>query len=277
MVDELDGIYVDVPVGFTDSRFPDENYGFLDPLTFDEGRQKMDGTRTLQYVRSRHGNNNQGSDFARAKRQQQVIQAISDEITSVRILTNFKLISRILDAAADNFRTNLQLHEIKRLYDIGREVESRSVSTISIDGESGLVCDEIIEETGAYVLIPCEGLAKYNQIRAHIANQFVVSFVTEESPIIEIQNTTNIDGLSGRTKTFLSLQNAQIEIANYQGEAQFQETVIYDNTRGAKPKTLEYLKKRLGSTVAASAFPFPTNAKLPDFVIVVTNDLEEKL
>jgi len=275
IVNELGGIYVEVPAGFTDAQFPDQNYGYLEPVVFEAGRQKMDGERALQYVRSRHGDNNQGSDFARAKRQQRITQAIADEIASVRILSNFNLIGRIIDAATNNFRTNLELHEIKRLYEIGQKVESQNVSSISLDGASGLVCDDIIEETGAYILLPCEGLGKYDKIQDAINDQFVIGFTNEENPSIEIQNATKIPGLGLEAAVYLQLQNATIETANYKGEAEFLETVIYDNTGGAKPKTLRYLKEKLAGTVAASVYPFPTSSKNPDFVVVVTQKIQD--
>ena len=48
----------------------------------------MDGDTALKFVRSRHGNNGEGSDFARIKRQQKIIMAAKDKMTSFNTLIN---------------------------------------------------------------------------------------------------------------------------------------------------------------------------------------------
>ena len=50
----------------------------------------MDGQTALKFARSRHGNNGEGSDFARSERQQKIILAVKDKVLSAstfRILT----------------------------------------------------------------------------------------------------------------------------------------------------------------------------------------------
>lgn len=92
LIDALGGIEVDVQHGFTDEEFPiagkenDECFGMDDyscryqTITFEEGRQKMDGERALMFVRSRHAQGDEGSDFSRSKRQQIVLAAIEDAL-----------------------------------------------------------------------------------------------------------------------------------------------------------------------------------------------------
>ena len=75
VVDLLDGIEISVDRSFTDNSYPAPNSQFQ-TVSFHSGKQTMDGARALQFVRSRHGNNGEGSDFARAARQQKVILAI---------------------------------------------------------------------------------------------------------------------------------------------------------------------------------------------------------
>jgi LCP family protein required for cell wall assembly len=69
IVDEVGGIRVNVERGFTDPEYPTNDYG-VQMVSFAKGVQTMSGSRALIYARSRHGNNGEGSDFARAKRQQ---------------------------------------------------------------------------------------------------------------------------------------------------------------------------------------------------------------
>lgn len=277
IIDDLDGIEVNVETGFTDARYPDEKGGYIEPLIFSPGKQVMNGERALQFVRSRHGNNNQGSDFARARRQQLVLKAVKDEVTTFRVLTNLSLIDRLLDDLADHIRTNLALHEIKRLYSLGRGIKDNHIYSLTIDGQSGLVCDQIVEETQAFVLIPCEGLGKYQKIRQFVQNQFLVGPLQEEQATIEIQNAAGQAGLGQKIANDIFQPNLQITTSNFKGQTAFSQNIIYDNTAGKKPQTLDYLKSRLGATVAMSPFPFSTISLLPDFVIIVITDSESKL
>ena len=74
IIDALGGIDVDVPETLHDTRYPDpkpaDPYAFK-TVHFDAGRQHMDGTRAIEYARSRMST----SDFDRAKRQQSILLA----------------------------------------------------------------------------------------------------------------------------------------------------------------------------------------------------------
>lgn len=70
-VDALGGIEVDVPRLYVDNAFPTENYGTT-TVRFEAGRQTLNGERALIYARMR----NVDDDYARATRQQQIVQAI---------------------------------------------------------------------------------------------------------------------------------------------------------------------------------------------------------
>ena len=50
---------------------------------FNAGMQHMNGATALIYARSRHGNNGEGSDFARSRRQQQMIVGLKSQIESI--------------------------------------------------------------------------------------------------------------------------------------------------------------------------------------------------
>ncbi len=75
LVDAIGGIAINVPTAIDDWAYPDENYGTFH-LEIPAGPQRMDGERTLQYARTRHGN----SDFDRSARQQAIIHAIRRQL-----------------------------------------------------------------------------------------------------------------------------------------------------------------------------------------------------
>jgi LCP family protein required for cell wall assembly len=89
LIDALGGIEVDVPAPILSNRFDcpyrtDARCRSWDGWRFSRGHQKMDGQRALVYTRIRENRLDQSeTDFTRSRRQQQVIQAVGDKLTSL--------------------------------------------------------------------------------------------------------------------------------------------------------------------------------------------------
>jgi len=65
----------------------------------------MDGGRALQYVRSRHAEGNEGSDFARSRRQQDVIVALKQKLVTPTLIFSpkkFIALFHAFDRAVDS-------------------------------------------------------------------------------------------------------------------------------------------------------------------------------
>ena len=92
-IDLVGGIDIDVPVTFDDFKYPIPGKE-TDPvetnryqrLHFDAGLRHFDGDTALKYVRSRNAEGQQGTDFARGRRQRQVITAFKDKLFSASVL-----------------------------------------------------------------------------------------------------------------------------------------------------------------------------------------------
>ncbi|MBI3955840.1 LCP family protein [Candidatus Gottesmanbacteria bacterium] len=92
IIDIVGGIDVTVPNAFTDPEFPvagkeedlcDGDAKFAcryETVTFNQGPQHMDGEQALTYVRSRHAEGDEGSDFARGRREQEVLVALTQKL-----------------------------------------------------------------------------------------------------------------------------------------------------------------------------------------------------
>ena len=76
-------------------------------LHIEQGVQKMDGSLALKYARSRHGLGLEGSDFARAKRQQLVLEAVKQKLLSSSTFLNPVTITKLINELNDNITTNL--------------------------------------------------------------------------------------------------------------------------------------------------------------------------
>lgn len=276
-IDDLGGVDVLVERGFSDSYFPDYRKGYLPTIKFQEGWQHMDGERALQFARSRHGTNNEGSDYARSRRQQKILAATKEKAGKLK-LSSLSTINKLLNNFADHFKTNLEPWEIKRLYDLSRDIKTDSIYALSLDPSTGVVCNEIAQETGAYVLTYCPGKTSAD-VRQFFAQRFTWGKLYGEVPRILVQNSTKIPGLAQRAEIALKAFSFEVTSENFPDQQEYAVTTVYDFTNGKKPKTAKYLEETLAAFVASSPYPFSENLTkpVPDFVVVLGKDAPEKV
>lgn len=122
LIDALGGIDIYVENSFTDNNFPiegkendlcggDPQYRCrYETITFKKGLNHLNGETALKYIRSRHSSDNdkEGTDFAREKRQQQVIDAIKN-----KLIKNLK---------------TLNLNSLKKFYLISEKMIKKDIS-----------------------------------------------------------------------------------------------------------------------------------------------------
>lgn len=114
------------------------------------GKQTLNGSQALCFVRSRKTTN----DFERAKRQQLVMQLVKEKMTSVGTLTDFSKINGIMDSLGDNVRTDMQLWEIQKLYEVYKQMPNPEIhQRVLEDSEAGLLYYPG-EGTAGYILLP---------------------------------------------------------------------------------------------------------------------------
>ncbi|OGJ65755.1 hypothetical protein A3A67_05755 [Candidatus Peribacteria bacterium RIFCSPLOWO2_01_FULL_51_18] len=155
IVDALGGVTVSVERPFTDYKYPKDDYsGYMDPAPhFDSGSQMMTGTSALIYMRSRHSQmSSEGSDFARSRRQQRLMQAVMKTAKEKGMIRNLLKIDRYLEILGKNVYTNMNLNEmfaaamLLRNIDIGRDFHSMVWTT-----GSGFLCDG--SASGSYIIL----------------------------------------------------------------------------------------------------------------------------
>ncbi len=145
IVDTLGGVPVDVPRAILDAEYPTEDYGYM-RLYIPAGLQRMDGTTALRYARTRHADN----DFGRAQRQQQVLQAVLDEIKRQGIVSQISTATKLLDVASQYVRTNLRIDDtstLTGLANLAQELKADRIQRLVLkpetnpDGTSNLCGD----------------------------------------------------------------------------------------------------------------------------------------
>ncbi len=252
LIDDIGGIDIAVDQSFTDISYPTNNYGYQ-TIKFTAGKQHMDGETALTFVRSRHGNNGEGSDFARSKRQQKVLLAVKEKLFSFQTLLNPPAVSRALTTLGTHIQMNFQPWELLKLSNMARGIDANAVHHRVLDTtEQGL----LIAATGldgAYILQPQLGIGKYADIQQAFATLLdgqVLAAETREPAKVELQNGTPVVGLAARTERLLqNLPVTVVKIGNA-GRRDAARTVVYDRHPGKNPSALAALKNALRADVA---------------------------
>lgn len=259
IVDLLAGLEINVERSFTDYEYPDYKHGYQ-TISFKQGLQKMNGEQALQYVRSRHGNNGEGSDFARSKRQQAVLAAMKKKIFSLGTLANPKRIIEISETLGEHLKTDMEPWEMMRLYSLLGEIDTSKIVTRALDSTASGLLRVTSGIDGAYLLEPRSG--DYEEIQEMFRAIFQYSALVKEDAKIEIQNGTQIAGLAETIAQHLRELNLNIVKVTNAQDKKYAETQIYDLRFGEKPETVKELKRELGGSVTTSLPAFRSDTAL---------------
>ena len=129
VVDTVGGVDVDVPYSIDDFNYPADDTGDLFGEThvhFDAGLQHMDGKTALRYARTRHADN----DFARSKRQLQIILAVRQKVMSLDLIPS---LPSLLDQLGGMVETNIPFDQQLALAQLGYGISASNILTSSID------------------------------------------------------------------------------------------------------------------------------------------------
>lgn len=252
LIDDIGGIDITVDEAFTDTSYPTYDYGYQ-TIQFAAGKQHMDGETALKYVRSRHGNNGEGSDFARATRQQKVLLAVKEKLFSFQTLLNPPAVSRAMTTLGTHIQTNFQPWELLKLANMARGADASAAHHRVLDTTDKGLLIAATGLDGAYILQPKLGIGKYAEIQQAFATLLdgqVLGIETEEPATIELQNGTPVVGLAARTERLLKdLPVTVVKVGNAE-RRDTARTVVFDRHPGKKPNALTALKNALHADVA---------------------------
>ncbi len=186
IIDFADGINVKVERSFDDFYYPipgrEDDLCDGDPefacryehLHFAAGWQKMDGQMALKFVRSRNAEGEEGTDFARNKRQQAVIIALKDKIFSAKILANPQKLWELGQTIRQNVVTDIEQSDYLPLlkffshYWQNTRFESLVLDGGAMDSEEFLYHPRY-HSSGQCVLLPVEG--NWEKVREYIGGK----------------------------------------------------------------------------------------------------------
>jgi len=154
IVDILGGVEIEVAKSFDDDYFPsDDGNGGIVHLHFEKGKQRMDGQRVLQYIRSRKSADlSEGTDKARILRQQKVAMALFEKVSSPRFfLFKPRVLGRLLAYWQNNVKADLPLSVLSRM---AVELLSSHQPWLFVNFPSELLTNPPISKYGLWVWEP---------------------------------------------------------------------------------------------------------------------------
>jgi LCP family protein required for cell wall assembly len=294
IINQLGGITVTVENTLDDYSYPilgqEDNsnyYARYEHLHVDKGEQTMDGELALKFTRSRHAMGSEGSDFARARRQQLVLEAVKNKLLSSQTLLNPVMLSKVLQEFNQNVTSSLSAGEMLRLWDLFKDVnKSQMINKVLSDAPDGLLVSGRGED-GAYILTPRSG--NFSAIRSLAQNIFdtvattttpeEIEKISDKSGVI-ILNGTWISGLASKTSIDLGQAKFHINKIGNAPTRDYNQTTIYYISTSTSPKSLQILKK-ITQGVVASDQPdwvktYAASSSEPTFLLILGSDADKK-
>ena len=237
------GVLVNVTEFIDDPTYPDDFYGTIH-VTFEPGEQRMDAETLLQYARTRR---TQGGDFDRARRQQQVLDAVRAEVLSAGGIVNFITQAYPLwQELQDNYRTNLELNDIIALGRLMGSIKREDIRYSVIDNFYASLGKTA---SGEDVLFPDFVAIRdlimrtfYPQTQLTLAE--VRARAEAEAAPVYVYNGTGVAGLARDTREWLSAQGVGVNGVNNDVSRHRQQTEI--RQYGRYNWTAQYIAQLMG-------------------------------
>ncbi len=286
MIEEVDGITVNVEKSFVDLEYPAPNEQFQ-TVSFQKGIQVMDGKTALTYARSRHGNNGEGSDFARSKRQQQILLALKEKVLSTQTLTNPIKIKNIIETLDTHITTNMEFSDMLALLKLAKELDTSNIIRLTIDDSEGGYL------TSGSTLLPKSGTFDgINYAIKHIfddeaevipPNISVIEDTTPDQKTTVITDTINIAvlngtwhvGLAARVKKTIEEKNIPITTVGNTNTRPIIKSGIYVLNKDIPKDIQQHITTQINLPQVYTSPPSSTIPENTDMLIVLGEDFIE--
>ncbi len=295
LVDKVGGVTLNVEQSFTDSQYPIPGKEDALPISsryktlkFTSGVQTMNGMTALEYARSRHGNNGEGSDYARSRRQQKVLLALKEKLLSFQTLANPVTLNEILSTVESHVLTDLTIAEMITFGGLGSEINTKEIVNLTLDDSPNGYLRSGYDVSGAFVLTPKTGdfasinTAFKNIFQTNVSstaatvtqNNIPVQTVTppQSSTILEVHNGTWAPGLAAQVKARLEQKQFVVGTIGNSINRPQPNSAIYKLNSNVDKSTLEKLQKELGFPLKTQVPTGENFANTSDILIILGED-----
>ena len=264
-IDELGGIYVDVPAEIQVDPLGEHNTVILQP-----GRQLLDGPVALAYARAR---NTEGADFDRSDRQQEVILAMLDRALELGPAQLAARAPALYEELAAGVHTNLSLDDALRLGWLAIDIPRDSIARGTIGPNA--VVNATTPDGSQQILIP-----RPDQIRLIRDQVFASSGMASpilnsgdtlgnmqlEAARISVLNGTYYTGIEATMQSYLTANGANVVSTGAEEHTDWSYVIDYTGN----PYTMYYLVELMQITRYSIFFDYNPDAAVD--VVVVLGD-----
>ncbi|MBC7546547.1 LCP family protein [Candidatus Saccharibacteria bacterium] len=271
--------------GITVNIHSDDKRGYFDPsidyvtnkglVKLTNGEHTLNGQQALNFSRARgdaYGSYGYArSDFERTKNQRLMLLALKTKAVSAGTLSNPAKLSSLADAIGGNVKTDLNLSEVRRLYDITKEINPAAISSLSLNdiGGKNLLANYTTPRSES-ALVPAAGIDNYEDIQALLKQLTSSDPLVQEGATTAVLNGSNKAGLASTIREKIKAKGITVDaVGNATATAAI--SVIIDNSKGAKPMTLQALKALFPKATVSSTNAY-AGSYSEDFVIVAGVD-----
>lgn len=260
-VDAVGGIDLTVesedPRGILDRNFDWKcNYTCYYVKYEDGEKAHMDGEHALAFMRARNASGGYGlpnGNFDREKNQQRVIKALREKALSVGTLTNVSAVTKLMDAAGNNLRTNFETKEVRTLMNIAKDTPTDKIVTINLVSEQ----DPILTTgnvAGQSIVQPVLGLYDYTGMASYIKKHITNDPTAKESAIIAVLNGSGAPGVAGLEAAELESNGFTVGTVDNAPEGSYGQVTIYQLAED-KPATKKKLEEYYGVKAVVGESP----------------------
>lgn len=281
-IDALGGVDVIVETSFTDPQYPSNNPpNSWQTISFKKGAEHMSGERALMFARSRHGNNGEGTDFARSRRQQLVLLAVREKLLSLNTLADAEKLAKLYTAVNDHLQTDLSVWEVLKFAPLAREFDQKQMTlNVLSDGPDGLLVSGNVG--GAYMLFPKK--QDWSELKTIVQNPFETPTQRQNEQIpkevihLEVKNGTLRTNFAASVAAKLEKNGYEITNLGNAARRGYERSVIYDLTNGKKTTELARLKQLLNAdTVSVPASSITASPDGPYRTFPIDETAKERL
>jgi LCP family protein required for cell wall assembly len=273
MVNALGGVDVCLSTNLDDEQYPNYGDGYIPGgIHFKAGCQHLSGEQALEIARSRHADEpQQSSDFGRARRQQDIMEAIKKKATTVN---GFAKAPALLNALQKNIHTDMSLTDMKAIYDWGKNLPDTSIIRVALTAPSGAAQGNLLDSydcgLGPYTSQLCADDPSFTMIHRYLASVLIdPKTLAEKAPVQFVNGSNNFPGLDQRVTAMFDPTG--LALNDPVGHRPIPQTQILDYSGGKFPLTAQYLQGFFGAPVvnATPANPAPAAGQQTYGLVVV--------
>ncbi|MBM2820259.1 MAG: putative LytR family transcriptional protein [Candidatus Berkelbacteria bacterium] len=243
IVDTVGGVDVYVEKDLYDPYYPAPNMIDYEPLRISVGPHHLDGTTALKYARSRETT----SDFDRSRRQMQVMMGIREKFFTLQILASPKKITDLINILGDHIRTNMQVSEIRALWDISKNLDTTNIINKVFDTTAGgpLVAGQ---DSRGYYIYPRKGIDNFSELQNIAKNIFSLQADNIAEAKIEVSNGSGKTGLASSVANYLESYGYSVTKVTT-ATSKVQKTIVYDYSGGKYKEVADKIASLLKASV----------------------------